>query len=110
MGKKVAKKTSTQTPKMRTPKHGRGKLQVGNPGNSGGGRPLDEFKAKMRELASSDKAIEYLEECVRGKHGPKAAVSAHKHITERGYGKEPSPVELGGKLRVEVAVVNEVSS
>jgi hypothetical protein len=71
-----------------------GKLQVGNPGNKGGGRPADEFKRTMAEIASSDRALKYLRECVEGKHGPKAAVSAHKHATDRGYGKEMLP--LGG--------------
>ena len=47
----------------------------------------------MRELASSDEALDYLAECLRGDHGAKAAVSAHKHISERGYGKVPQPIE-----------------
>jgi hypothetical protein len=73
-------------------------------GGREGGRTPDEFKARMRELASSEEAIAYLKQCVEGVHGPKAAVSAHKHITERGYGKESLEVTGidGGPIAVEV--------
>lgn len=111
VSKKVAKKKTagdSAKPELVEQEHGGALYAHGVPGNKGGGRPPDEFKAKMRELASSDEALEYLKQCIDGEHGPKAAISAHKHITERGYGKEPSPVEVGGKLKVEVAVVNEV--
>ena len=62
----------------------------------------------MRELASSDEALKFLKECVEGEHGPKAAVSAHRHVAERGYGKEAAPIDVRGDIRVTVEVVNEV--
>ena len=97
------KKTPSETPTM-VGKNG-GTLKVGNPGNKGGsGRPADEFKRRMAAIASSDAALKYLDECVKGKHGPKAAVSAHKHATERGYGKELQPIggEDGGPIEMVV--------
>lgn len=38
---------------LRTPKHGRGQLRSGNPGNKGGGRPRNELRAQMREVAGA---------------------------------------------------------
>lgn len=80
---------------MRVPEHGRGKLALdGNPGNRGGGRPPDEFRRIMAELASRKEVLDYLAQCLEGKHGAKAAVAAHKHVTERGYGKEALPLNI----------------
>lgn len=60
----------------------------------------------MREMASSDEVLTYLQACLKGKHGPKIAVAAHRHITERGYGKVAQPVELtgeeGGAIEIEI--------
>ena len=64
-------------------------LRNGGPNRGGPGRPPNEFKARMRELASSDEALRYLEECVDGVHTPIVAIAAHRHVTERGYGKVP---------------------
>lgn len=103
---KTAKKSA---PPKRKPAHGKGKLYTGGvPGNKGGGRPPDEFKAKMRELASHDEVLEYLASCLRGDQGGTVAVSAHKHISERGYGKVPLEVSgpEGGPL--EIAVTRRV--
>ena len=44
----------------------------------------------MRQLASSDEAFDYLEQCVRGEYGPAIFLAAHKCVTERGYGKAPN--------------------
>ncbi len=97
-------KTPSKTP-TRTPSHGNGKLRVGNAGNRGG-RPPNEFKARMRALASSDLALDYLTECVAGKHGPQAALRAQEFVTERGYGKVPQA--LDAKLDHRVLVVRDV--
>ncbi len=69
-------------------RHG-GALSPGNPGNKGGGRPSNEFRARMREIASSGEALAYLKECVRGDHGPMVAIAAFRFAAERGYGKAP---------------------
>jgi hypothetical protein len=99
-------KTSDKSsePELVEQPHG-GALQRGNPGNKGGGRPPDEFKAKMRELASNSEVLDYLEGCLKGEHGAKAAVSAHKHITERGYGRVP--VEVTGEGGGPVSIIIE---
>lgn len=83
-----------------------GLLRTGNPGNRGGGRTPDEFKKRMREIASSEAALKYLEECIHGDHGPKAAASARAYATERGYGKVP--MEVRGDLTARVLVVSDL--
>ena len=67
------------------------------PGNKGGGRPKDEFQAKMRELSSSDEALAFLGECLRGDHGYKAHTSAMAFAAEHGYGKAKEVVEHTGE-------------
>lgn len=73
-----------------------GTLRVGNPGNKGGGRTKDEFKAKMRELAGGDESLAYLEMCIKGVHGPKAHASALAFAAEHGYGKATETLEVSG--------------
>lgn len=92
MAKSADETTEPEKPELVPQPHGGALRTGGKPGNKGGGRPPDEFKRRMAELASSDEALEYLAECLRGDHGAKAAVSAHKHVSERGYGKEPQAV------------------
>jgi hypothetical protein len=50
----------------------------------------------MREMVSSDAALAYLQRCIDGMEGPKAAASAREFAAERGYGKEPSVTKLTG--------------
>ena len=79
--------------------HGGALLRGGVPGNAGGrngGRPSDEFKRRMRELASSDDAMKYLDQCVRGVHGPKVAISAQQYAADRGYGRVPQLTNVEG--------------
>ncbi len=76
---------------------GRGALLSGGQlGNKGGGRPRDEFKARMAALASSDEAYAYLAECLRGDHGPAAFLAAFKLACDRGYGKATTHAEPPG--------------
>ena len=70
-----------------------GVLKRGNPGNTGGGRPTDEFKRRMRELASRDKTFAYLDECLSGKHGPQVFLSAFQLASDRAYGKVPNAAQ-----------------
>ena len=105
---KSTKKTARPR-KIVQPK-GRGALYAGGvPGNKGGGRPPDEFKAKMAELASSDEALDYLARCLRGDEGPKAAISAQKYAADRGYGKPEQPITVAGddKRPLTIRVVHE---
>lgn len=51
---------------MQIPKHGIGRLQIGNPGNKGGpGKPADYVRAKMRKLGYA-KAIPFLRRVLEG--------------------------------------------
>ncbi len=61
---------------------------------AGAGRPPDEFKQKMAAIASSDEALAYLDECVKGEHGPQVAIAAHKYSADRGYGQPTQEVEV----------------
>lgn len=81
-----------------------GMFITANYGNRGGGRPPDEFKRAMREMASSDEALAYLERCLNGDEGALVAVQAQKYVAERGYGKVPIQVtgDAGGPLSIEV--------
>ena len=83
-----------------------GTLKVGGT-NPGAGRPADEFKAKMRELASSEATLTYLQRCIEGKEGPKAAASALAFAAERGYGKEAQVTKVVGDA-VEPLVIKVV--
>lgn len=91
-------------PRSRPGRNG-GLLNTG--GNHGGGRPADEFKAKMRELASSEATLTYLQRCIEGKEGPKAAASALAFAAERGYGKEAQVTKVVGDA-VEPLVIKVV--
>jgi len=59
----------------------------------------------MREIASSDEALKYLDECTKGEHGPKAAASAREYATERGYGKVAQVHEHQGSILHKLAAM-----
>jgi hypothetical protein len=104
--KRQGRETPRETPRTRTAPNG-GLLRSGNPGNRGGGRTKDEFKQRMRELSSSDQALAYLEECLRGDHGYKAHTSAMAFAAEHGYGKATETVEHTGAVEVHVRIARE---
>ena len=86
---KPAGKRAVPSAAMMPQAHGGALLTGGVPGNAGGrngGRPPEDFKLRMREIASSDAALEYLDQCVRGVHGSRAAISAQQYVADRGYG------------------------
>ena len=91
---------------------GRGALLSGGQlGNKGGGRPRDEFKAKMAALVSSDEAFAYLAECLRGDHGPAVFLAAFKLAADRGYGKvttHAEPPDSGGPS--EITIIRRIIS
>jgi hypothetical protein len=76
--------------------HGGALLHGGMPGNAGGGRPRDEFKALCRELASGEMTVQSLQTILAD---PKHAqfVAALRYLTEQGYGKPVESVEVSGK-------------
>ena len=70
-----------------------GALRRGNPGNWGGGRPPDEFRAMCRELACS--ARDAAQIILKNPNHP-AYVGALKWASEHGYGKPKETVEHTG--------------
>jgi hypothetical protein len=84
--------------------HG-GALRNGGANAGGPGRPSDEFKRRMREIASSNEALAFLEACVRGDHGPRIAIAAHRHVSERGYGKVLQEVGATSMTPLNVEIV-----
>jgi|GEM_PF-6130341 len=79
-----------------------GRLKRGGT-NKGAGRPPDEFKRHMRELASAEEVDDYLRRCLRGEEGAKAFLGAIAHVTDRGYGKAAQPLTgEGGEGPVEI--------
>ena len=98
MAKNKSATNSAKQPTLVPQPGGKGALLTGGvPGNKGGGRPPDEFKRRMAELASSDKALAYLEASLNGEHGPEVALRAQQYAAERGYGKVSQAVEHTGK-------------
>jgi ABC-type phosphate transport system auxiliary subunit len=96
------KETPRKIPNRRAPNGGM--LLTGNPGNKGGGRTRDEFKAKMRELAGSDEAVHGLQSILRDPTHPQY-LKALEFAAERGYGKEAQTVE--GDMRLTVVLRDE---
>lgn len=81
---------------MRPGKHG-GRLKTGNPGHVGaGGRPPDEFKRRLSQIASSDTALAFLERCANGEFGEAMAIKAQEYAAERGYGKVAQVTRIEG--------------
>ena len=100
------KETQNQPQKfMVSPRSGAICPTGGVKGNRGGGRPPDEFRRKMRELASNPQWEVFLQECCDGVHGPLMSMKALEWLADRGYGKATQPIsgEDGAPLTVIIA-------
>lgn len=86
----------TPEPPLEEQPHGGALYRGGVPGNKGG-RPPNEFKQKMRELASREDVEAYFERCLQGEFGPKFYLAARQSAIEQGYGKAVQAVELGAR-------------
>lgn len=64
-----------------------------------GGRPRDEFKALLRELASRPETVAGLDAILSDPAHPQY-LRALEFVTERGYGKEAQAIEGGLTLNV----------
>lgn len=60
----------------------------------------------MAELTDRAETEEYLSQCLRGEHGPKAFLEAYRYATEQAHGKAKQQVEA--KVAHKVLVVNDV--
>ncbi len=87
-----------------------GALKRGNPGNKGGGRPTNEFRARMTKLleqrakkkggkrSKTEFGIDkYLSECLDGEHGQSAFFQALDRVSDRAVGKVPNVAQAAGE-------------
>jgi hypothetical protein len=93
--KKTAGKTAGPKPALVRRPNGSALYAGGVPGNPGGGRKPDEFKARMQELASHVERAGYVTKVLEDPKHP-AWLGAVKYVTEFGYGKAPQKVEVSG--------------
>lgn len=110
MATRKSRKTPTETaPKTatRVPKHGNGALLVGGqPGNKGGGRPPEAFKAMLARLRESPALAQSLEQAIQD-HTGRGFASALKVLTDYDDDKPAEKKELSGKLEVRVKITRE---
>lgn len=89
------------------PKHGNGALLVGGqPGNKGGGRPPEAFKAMLARLRESPELALSLEQAIQD-HTGRGFASALKVLTDYDTDKPAEKKELSGKLEVRVKITRE---
>ncbi len=71
------------------------------PPKGSGGRPRDEWQAKLRELASRDDVLAHVETVLA--IGPEHPYfdRALQYATDHGYGKPKQEIEHGGKVTLE---------
>lgn len=91
----------TAAPKLIKQPHG-GALLSG--GTGAGGRPKDEWKAMLREMASSDQTLAGVRSILQDPTHPQY-LKALEFAAERGYGKEAQTVE--GDMRLTVVMRDE---
>lgn len=91
------KTTVESTAIVKVPQPHGGALNAGGtPGNAGGGRPKDEFKALCREMASGELTVAAVRTILANPQHPQF-VAAWRYVTEQGYGKAVESVEVTGK-------------
>lgn len=86
-----------------------GQLRIGNPGNKGGGRSPDAWKALMRSLASRKATAEVAKKLLTNPDPDDMAIwlGAWKFAGEQGYGKAHQTISKASVTRVEFALVDE---
>ena len=82
--------------------HG-GALRNGGTNKGGPGRPPNEFRARMQELANYADRLGHIE-AVLNDPGHAQWMAALRHVTEHGYGKPAQSVEVSGCLELETQV------
>ena len=101
------KPKSRQKPRGTMPGRNGGRLNVG--GDHGGGRPPDEFRARLRAMVSREDRMVVVETVLRDKKSPHW-INAWKYATEHGYGKPPQPVTLATEegRPLEIAITRRI--
>jgi len=92
-GKEKSPKKSPQKRVLKPRPGGRGALMTGGTNKGGTGRPPDEFKRAMAELASSDDVLRHVRNVLNDPSHPQW-LGAWKWATERGYGKTPDQLDV----------------
>jgi hypothetical protein len=90
-------KSAAKTPELVPQPHGGALLSGGLPGNPGGGRPKDEFKSRMRELATRQETEAQLITILSDSKHPHF-LKALQYATEHGYGRATEHVEHSGAV------------
>ena len=86
-------------PEMR----GRGPMK----GAPNAGRPPDEWKAKLRELASRENVLAHIQTVLDAGPDHPFFAKALEYVTEHGYGKATQHIEQTGASTLEVIVRHE---
>jgi len=84
-------------------KRGRGPA----PGSPNAGRPPDEWKAKLRELASRENVLAHIQTVLDAGPEHPFFAKALEYVTEYGYGKATQHIEQTGASTLEVIVRHE---
>ena len=84
-------------------KRGRGPA----PGAPNAGRPPDEWKAKLRELASRENVLAHIQTVLDAGPEHPFFAKALEYVTEYGYGKATQHIEQTGSNTLEVIVRHE---
>lgn len=104
--KKIGAKTPSKTP-MVVPPHGNGLLQIGNPGNAGGGRPASQIRERCR--GSFERRIPVLEQIADGKGDDSDRLKAVDLLGKYGLDSRTQLgiSEIKERLRATVAIIRE---
>ena len=89
--------------------NGRGVLISGagkGPPKGSGGRPRDEWQAKLREMASSDEVLDHVTTVLRLGPSHPYFDRALQYATDHGYGRPTQPVEHSGKVTLEALLTD----
>jgi len=84
-------------------KSGRGPAK----GSPNAGRPPDEWKAKLRELASRENVLAHIQTVLDSGPDHPFFAKALEYVTEHGYGKATQHIEQTGGTTLEVIVRHE---
>lgn len=93
---KSAPKTATGVPfqKGGDPRQGRGPA----PGAPNAGRPPDEWKARLRAMASRDEVLAHVETVLMDGPAHPFFDRALQYVTDHGYGRATQPIEHSGNV------------
>lgn len=84
-------------------KSGRGPAK----GSPNAGRPPDEWKAKLRAIASREDVLAHIESVLTAGPDHPFFARALEYVTEHGYGKATQHVEQTGSTTLEIVVRHE---